>query len=288
MAASSVPGATPSPSQRETTRQNPSMPRRHPRADPPHPSSWDSSWDDEVQARQGPRRARPRRRRANDDDRAYVGDLVDQRWSPRRRPKSTGGVPDVRGCRREGVEGRAGRRVAARVLVHLRGRTTGLRVRRGSRARRGRVAPGVTLGGMAGLYQRLNAEAAKTCDNVHARVCLRFAHPGVSGVGVAGTLVRGGRVLQVGMTISFTGVTVESRRPRRVTGIQSVRRAGRVIKLPSPLDAPAEGGEGRAHERRRAFGKLRDDVRGCRREGVEGRQGRDPSVREIAVIDARD
>ena len=65
---------------------------------------------------------------ANDDDRTYVGDLVDQLEAA---AKSTGGVPG--GCPpREG----AGRRVAARVRPPSRANN---RVRRGSRARRGRA-----------------------------------------------------------------------------------------------------------------------------------------------------
>ena len=74
----------------------------------------------------------------------------------------------------------------------------------------------MTLGA---VYQRLNAEA-KTCDNV---VCLRSPIPGVSGVAALGHSYEvDGR----GMTISFTGVTVESSPFGAVP-----------FKLPSPLDA---------------------------------------------------
>ena len=80
----------------------------------------------------------------------------------------------------------------------------------------GQGAPGVSLGA---VYQRLNAEL-KTCDNV---VCLRSPLPGIAGTASLGHeyVVDGS-----GMKISFTGVTVES------SPFGSM-----PFKLPSPLDA---------------------------------------------------
>mmetsp|Transcript_3682 Transcript_3682/g.14841 ORF Transcript_3682/g.14841 Transcript_3682/m.14841 type:complete len:238 (-) Transcript_3682:638-1351(-) len=129
---------------------------------------------DQVQARQGPRRARPRRRR----ERRRPG--VRRRS---RRPTRGGGQVDglrARECRpREG----AGRRVAARVLVHLRGRTTGFA---GVHGRAG--------AGRAGRDPRRGVPAPERGgEDVRQRRVPAVAHPGRLRRRGAGTLVRGGR-----------------------------------------------------------------------------------------------
>mmetsp|Transcript_15251 Transcript_15251/g.59635 ORF Transcript_15251/g.59635 Transcript_15251/m.59635 type:complete len:265 (-) Transcript_15251:111-905(-) len=184
---------------------------------------------DQVQARQGPRRARPRRRR----ERRRPG--VRRRS---RRPTRGGGQVDgrrARECRpREG----AGRRVAARVLVHLRGRTTGFA---GVHGRAG--------AGRAGRDPRRGVPAPERGgEDVRQRRVPAVAHPGRLRRRVAGTLVRGGRARDDNIVHGGDG------------GVQPVRR--RAVQVAVASGRPAEGGEGRAHERRRAFGKLRDDVRG--------------------------
>ena len=142
---------------------------------------------------------------ANDDDRTYVGDLVDQLEAE---AKSTGGVPEDADLEKA-LDGEWRLAYSSTFAGEQPGS-------QGFTGAPGQGAPGVTLGA---VYQRLNAEA-KTCDNV---VCLRSPIPGVSGVAALGHSYEvDGR----SMTISFTGVTVES----------SPFGVG-PFKLPSPLDA---------------------------------------------------
>jgi len=138
---------------------------------------------------------------ASDDDRAFVGDLIDDLERAADVPRDASLEKALDGEWRLAYSSTfAGEQPGSQ----------------GFTGAPGQGAPGVSLGA---VYQRLNAEL-KTCDNV---VCLRSPLPGIAGTASLGHeyVVDG-----VGMKISFTGVTVES------SPFGSM-----PFKLPSPLDA---------------------------------------------------
>lgn len=138
---------------------------------------------------------------ASDDDRAFVGDLIDDLERAADVPRDASLEKALDGEWRLAYSSTfAGEQPGSQ----------------GFTGAPGQGAPGVSLGA---VYQRLNAEL-KTCDNV---VCLRSPLPGITGTASLGhEYVVDGR----GMKISFTGVTVES------SPFGSM-----PFKLPSPLDA---------------------------------------------------
>ena len=138
---------------------------------------------------------------ASDDDRAFVGDLIDDLERAADVPRDASLEKALDGEWRLAYSSTfAGEQPGSQ----------------GFTGAPGQGAPGVSLGA---VYQRLNAEL-KTCDNV---VCLRSPLPGIAGTASLGHeyVVDGS-----GMKISFTGVTVES------SPFGSM-----PFKLPSPLDA---------------------------------------------------